>query len=101
MGCDWRSEPEILSTAKNTLGHAVSGRLRYHLDTNILSETRRLRGYGEGCPPNAQGLSSIHSTAATALVHKLTLVTRNISDVHELGVKLLDSWKESEAGLSL
>jgi predicted nucleic acid-binding protein len=30
--------------------------------------------------------------AATALVHKLTLVTRNISDVHDLGVKLLDPW---------
>jgi predicted nucleic acid-binding protein len=31
--------------------------------------------------------------AATALVHKLTLVTRNISDVHDLGVKLLDPWR--------
>jgi toxin FitB len=31
--------------------------------------------------------------AATALVHKLTLVTRNISDVHDLGVKLLDPWE--------
>ena len=34
--------------------------------------------------------------AATALVHKLTLVTRNISDVHDLGVKLLDPWRKSE-----
>jgi hypothetical protein len=32
--------------------------------------------------------------AATALVHKLTLVTRNISDVHDLGVKLLDPWRK-------
>ncbi len=32
--------------------------------------------------------------AATALVHKLTLVTRNISDVHDLGVKLLDPWRQ-------
>jgi toxin FitB len=32
--------------------------------------------------------------AATALVHKLTLVTRNISDVHDLGVKLLDPWQK-------
>ena len=31
--------------------------------------------------------------AATALVHKLTLVTRNISDVHDLGVNLLDPWR--------
>jgi toxin FitB len=32
--------------------------------------------------------------AATALVHKLTLVTRNISDVHDLGVKLFDPWRK-------
>ncbi len=32
--------------------------------------------------------------AATALVHKLTLVTRNISDVHDLGIKLLDPWRK-------
>jgi toxin FitB len=32
--------------------------------------------------------------AATALVHKLTLVSRNISDVDDLGVKLLDPWKK-------
>ena len=32
--------------------------------------------------------------AATALVHKLTLVTRNINDVHDLGVKLLDPWRK-------
>ena len=31
--------------------------------------------------------------AATALVHKLTFVTRNTNDVHDLGVKLLDPWR--------
>jgi toxin FitB len=31
--------------------------------------------------------------AATALVHKLTLVTRNVSDMDDLGVKLLDPWR--------
>jgi predicted nucleic acid-binding protein len=31
--------------------------------------------------------------AATALVHKLTLVTRNLGDVRDLGVKLLDPWR--------
>jgi predicted nucleic acid-binding protein len=31
---------------------------------------------------------------ATALVHKLTLVTRNINDMHDLGVNLLDPWRE-------
>jgi toxin FitB len=32
--------------------------------------------------------------AATALVHKLTLVTRNVADVHDLGVDLLDPWRK-------
>src|ERR1700735_5328868 len=32
--------------------------------------------------------------AATALVHKLTLVTRNTSDVHDLGVQLFDPWSQ-------
>ena len=32
--------------------------------------------------------------AATALVHGLTLVTRNISDVQDLEVKLLDPWAQ-------
>lgn len=32
--------------------------------------------------------------AATAVVHGLTLVTRNIRDVRGIAVKLLDPWKE-------
>jgi hypothetical protein len=31
--------------------------------------------------------------AATAMVHELTLVTRNGSDVHDIPVKVLDPWK--------
>ena len=34
--------------------------------------------------------------AATALVHELTLVTRNVSDVRDLGVKLLDPWDQDK-----
>jgi len=32
--------------------------------------------------------------AATAVVHGLTLVTRNIRDVEDTPVKVLDPWKE-------
>lgn len=32
--------------------------------------------------------------AATALVHELTFVTRNTSDVRDIQVKLLDPWNE-------
>jgi predicted nucleic acid-binding protein len=32
--------------------------------------------------------------AATAAVHKLTLVTRNTSDVRDLQIKVMDPWKE-------
>lgn len=31
--------------------------------------------------------------AATALVHRLELVTRNVRDFHGLGVRLLDPWR--------
>ena len=31
--------------------------------------------------------------AATAVLHDLTLVTRNLSDFHDIPVKLLDPWK--------
>jgi toxin FitB len=32
--------------------------------------------------------------AATAIVHELTLVTRNTSDVQDIDLKLLDPWKK-------
>jgi predicted nucleic acid-binding protein len=32
--------------------------------------------------------------AATAVVHEMTLVTRNISDIQDVPVKVLDPWKE-------
>jgi predicted nucleic acid-binding protein len=31
--------------------------------------------------------------AATAVVHELTLVTRNVSDMHDIPVNVLDPWK--------
>ena len=34
--------------------------------------------------------------AATAVVHDLTLVTRNTSDVHDIKLKLLDPWKKEK-----
>lgn len=32
--------------------------------------------------------------AATAIVHELTFVTRNTSDVQDVGLKLFDPWKQ-------
>jgi predicted nucleic acid-binding protein len=32
--------------------------------------------------------------AATAMVHKLTFVTRNVGDVRDMGVRVLNPWKE-------
>lgn len=34
--------------------------------------------------------------AATALVHGMTVVTRNIPDFNQTGVKLINPWKESK-----
>jgi predicted nucleic acid-binding protein len=32
--------------------------------------------------------------AATAVLHELTLVTRNLRDLHDVPVKLLDPWNK-------
>jgi toxin FitB len=38
--------------------------------------------------------------AATALVHSLTVVTRNVSDFEPAGVKLFDPWSPAHGGAS-
>ena len=35
--------------------------------------------------------------AATAIVHKMTVVTRNVADFAPMGVAILDPWKEAPA----
>jgi toxin FitB len=39
--------------------------------------------------------------AATALVHDLTVVTRNVKHFADTGVRMLDPWQSSDAGLPL
>jgi predicted nucleic acid-binding protein len=141
----------------------LSGRLQYLLDTNVLSETRKIRAdarvlsFLSAAEPSAMYISvltigelrkgvahkrrsdpdaarkieswveglelsfadrilDINSAiaaswgelsaqhprpvidtllAATALVHDLTLVTRNVSDVLDLPVKVIDPWQTS------
>ena len=75
------------------LGAWVDG-LEYSFGERILGVDAAIaRQWGE---LSAQRSRPVVDTllAATALVHKLTLVTRNISDVHDLGVKLLDPWRK-------
>jgi hypothetical protein len=77
--------------AAKRLGAWVDG-LEFSFGDRILSVDAAIaRQWGE---LSAQRSRPIIDTllAATALVHKLTLVTRNISDVHDLGAKLLDPW---------
>jgi hypothetical protein len=83
--------------AAKRLGTWVDG-LEFSFSERILSVDAAIaRQWGE---LSAQRSRPVVDTllAATALVHKLTLVTRNISDVQDLGVKLLDPWRKSEAG---
>jgi toxin FitB len=77
--------------AAKRLGIWVDG-LEFSFGDRILAVDAAIaRQWGE---LSAQRSTPVVDTllAATALVHKLTLVTRNISDVHDLGVKLLDPW---------
>jgi toxin FitB len=77
--------------AAKRLGTWVDG-LEYSFGERILDVDAAIaRQWGE---LSAQRSRPVVDTllAATALVHKLTLVTRNISDVHDLGAKLLDPW---------
>ena len=79
--------------AAKRLGTWVDG-LEYSFGERILSVDAAIaRQWGE---LSAQRSRPVVDTllAATALVHRLTLVTRNISDVHDLGVKLLDPWRK-------
>ena len=79
--------------AAKRLGAWVDG-LEYSFGERILGiDAAIARQWGE---LSAQRSRPVVDTllAATALVHKLTLVTRNISDVHDLGVKLLDPWRK-------
>jgi predicted nucleic acid-binding protein len=79
--------------AAKLLGTWVDG-LEFSFGDRILSVDAAIaRQWGE---LSAQRSRPVVDTllAATALVHKLTLVTRNTSDVHDFGVKLLDPWKK-------
>jgi predicted nucleic acid-binding protein len=78
--------------AAKRLGTWVDG-LEFSFADRILAvDAATARQWGE---LSAQRSRPVVDTllAATALVHKLTLVTRNIGDLHDLGVKLLDPWK--------
>jgi len=79
--------------AARRLGAWVDG-LEYSFGDRILGiDAAIARQWGEA---SAQRSRPVVDTllAATALVHGLTLVTRNISDVHDLEVQLLDPWKK-------
>ena len=81
------------ANAAKRLGTWVDG-LEFSFGDHILGVDAAIaRQWGE---LSAQRSRPVVDTllAATALIHKLTLVTRNISDVHDLGVKLLDPWRK-------
>jgi predicted nucleic acid-binding protein len=59
------------------------------IDTNVLSELRK----HNNADPNV--LRWFEPIKATALVHDLTLVTRNVRDVAKTGVKLINPFEEN------
>ena len=84
-----RSDADGAKTDLDSFGRWAGGPVlaqRIRVDTGDCEEIASL--------PNVNSWPIDTLLAATALVHKLTLVTRNISDVHDLGVKLLDPWRK-------
>ena len=88
----------------------------YLLDTNVLSELRKV-GDGRADPNVITWLSSVDAAnfylsaislmelelgildayiAATALVHGMTVVTRNVAAFESTGVRLLNPWIPTE-----
>ena len=59
------------------------------LDTNVVSELRKVSSQSANPMPDYDTL-----IAATALVHSLTVVTRNTEDFERTGVKLLNPWQQ-------
>lgn len=82
------------------------GRLIFH-DTNVVSELRKVR-FGKADPNVAASSESVDAadlfmsaiktwnwSLATALVHGMTVVTRNITDFKPTGVALINPWEVS------
>lgn len=63
----------------------------YLLDTNFISETRKIRTNARRSLPVVDTL-----IAATAITRGLTLVTRNTRDAAATGVLVLDPWRGGE-----
>ena len=81
------SDPE----AAKMIGHWVEG-LELSFADRILgidSATAKLWGELSGQRPRPV---VDRLMAATAITHRLTLVTRNTSDIHDLPVRVLDPW---------
>ena len=80
---------------------AASAHLRAWLDDDVVPAfTSRLLPIDEGVATHAAALHVPDPMpemdaliAATALVHDLTLVTRNVADFQRVGIGLLDPWE--------
>ncbi|MCC4597503.1 hypothetical protein NRY95_19060 [Xanthomonas campestris pv. phormiicola] len=77
----------------------------YVLDTSVLAELRKVRPGRAGCESVAQRCARLHVPdkggardaliAATALVHGMAVVTRNVSDFESTGVPIVNAWELS------
>ena len=71
----------------------------YLLDTNVVSELRKakagkadksLTAWAASVSPGSAERDAL--IAATALVHSMTVVTRNVADFEPTGVQILNPW---------
>ncbi len=87
-----------MSTWRTSRSRSVcsTGPVRYLLDTNVVSELRRpravdaVRGWIRAQDVPDSGPERDTPIAATAIIHGLTVATRNVTDFATTGVPLLD-----------
>ncbi len=67
----------------------------YLLDTNVISELRKVKS-GKADKNHIPDPRSDRDAiiAATAIVHGMTVVTRNVADFKPTGVEILNPWDD-------
>jgi predicted nucleic acid-binding protein len=89
---DSRRKTELRDWLENDLMARFHGNI-LSLDIDVIAEwgvlTARLETAGKPMP----AIDSL--IAATLLAHKMTLVTRNVSDFEAAGIELINPWLES------
>jgi predicted nucleic acid-binding protein len=87
---DARKKEELQIWLSSDIVFRFEGRI-LNIDTEVAAHWGRLIGEAESRGKRLPVIDSL--IAATAAVHNLTVVTRNIGDLEECSVRVLSPWK--------